>query len=142
MVSIQKALYTLTTIFCIESDCMQTQELLQIRKQKGQEIAKTGKVKLNGNKWLVPSQSINRYYDVILRLDKSECNCPDFIERALKCKHIFAVELTVSKSSNRDGSVTVTKTKRITYAQGWSSYNKAQTSELKVIVCKPKNFCK
>ena len=111
---------------------MSAQEQIQIRKQKGLEIAKTGKVKLNGNKWVVPSQSLNKYYDVILRLDKSECNCPDFSERGMKCKHIFAVEITVSKSYNPDGSVSVTKTKRITYPQEWSTYNKAQTSELKL----------
>jgi transposase len=111
---------------------MEMQNQLQIRKAKGLEIAKTGKVKLSGNKWVVPSQSLNRYYDVTLRLDKSECNCPDFAERSLKCKHIFAVEWTVSKQLNRDGSVTVTKIKRITYAQDWTAYNKAQTSELKL----------
>ena len=111
---------------------MSIQEQIQIRKQKGLEIAKTGKVKLNGNKWTVPSQSLNRYYDVIVRLDKSECNCPDFADRGMKCKHIFAVEITVSKSLNQDGSVTVTQTKRITYSQEWSAYNKAQTSELKL----------
>lgn len=112
---------------------MELQKQLQIRKQKGFEIAKTGKVKMIGNKWSVPSQSLNRSYDVILRLDKSECNCPDFAERGLKCKHIFAVELTVSQSSNRDGSVTaVAKVKRISYAQEWTTYNKAQTSELKL----------
>ena len=111
---------------------MEIQKQMQIRKQKGMAIAKTGKVKLNGNKWSVPSQSLNRYYEVILKLDKSECNCPDFAERGLKCKHIFAVELTVSQSSNPDGSVTVTQTKRITYPQEWSAYNKAQTSEIRL----------
>jgi transposase len=108
---------------------MSIQEQIQIRKQKGLEIAKTGKVKLNGNKWIVPSQSLNKYYDVILKLDRSECNCPDYQERQIKCKHIFAVEITVSRSLNRDGSVTVTQTKRIIYPQDWSNYTKAQNEE-------------
>ena len=111
---------------------MEYQKQLQIRKAKGLEIAKTGKLSLQGNKWRVPSQSLNKYYDVILKLDKSVCSCPDYSERQMKCKHIFAVELTVSKSLNQDGSVTVTQTKRITYPQEWSAYNKAQTSELKL----------
>lgn len=93
------------------------QKQMQIRKQKGLEIAKTGKVRLTENKWTVPSQSLNRYYEVILGIDKSVCNCPDFAERGLKCKHIFAVEMTVSKSLNQDGSVTVTQAKRIAYSQ-------------------------
>jgi transposase len=108
---------------------MELQKQLQIRKIKGLEIAKTGKINLQGNKWRVPSQSINKYYDVTLKLDKSECNCPDYQERQIKCKHIFAVELTVSKSLNQDGSVTVTHTKRITYAQNWKAYDIAQTNE-------------
>ena len=111
---------------------MEYQKQLQIRKAKGLEIAKTGKLSLQGNKWRVPSQSLNRYYDVILKLDKSECNCPDYSERQIKCKHIFVVEITVSQSLNQDGSVTLTQTKRITYPQEWSAYNKAQTSELKL----------
>ncbi len=108
---------------------MEYQKQLQLRRQKGIEIAKTGRVKMQGNKWSVPSQSINKYYDVILRLDKSVCNCPDYQERAIKCKHIFAVEITVSKSLNQDGSVTVTQTKRITYSQNWPAYNASQIQE-------------
>ena len=109
---------------------MNVQEQVQIRRQKGQEIAKTGKVKLNGNKWIVPSQSTTKAYEVILRLDKSTCNCPDYEERQMKCKHIFAVEITVTKQINEDGTATITK--RITYSQQWSEYNQAQTSELKM----------
>ena len=112
---------------------MEYQKQLQIRKTKDLEIVKTDKIKQQGNKWAVPSQSINKYYEVILKLDKSVCNCPDYAERQIKCKHIFAVEITVSKSlDRRDGCVTVTQTKRLTYSQEWSAYNKAQTSELKL----------
>ncbi len=113
---------------------MELQRQIQIRKEKGMEIAKIGKVKLYGNKWAVPSQSINRYYDVILKLDKSVCSCPDYEERQIKCKHIFAVEYTVSNRINADGSVTVTHTKRITYPQNWSAYNKSQISEQEVFM--------
>ncbi len=108
---------------------MELQTQLQIRKQKGLEIAKTGKVKMQGDKWSVPSQSLNKHYDVILKLEKSECNCPDHQERGIKCKHIFAVEITVSRSLNRDGSVTVTHTKRVTYSQNWPAYNASQIQE-------------
>ena len=59
---------------------MQTQQI-QIRKQKGQEIAKKGNVKFQGNKWLVPSQSSNKQYEVMLGLGTSNCTCPDFKER-------------------------------------------------------------
>lgn len=115
---------------------------LQIRKAKGLEIAKTGKISLQGNKWRVPSQSINKYYDVTLRLDKSECNCPDYEERQLKCKHIFAVETTVSQSLSQDGRVTVTETKRITYSQNWSAYNASQLNEQELFMKLLGELCK
>ena len=105
----------------------QIQELLQIRKSKGNEIAKNGKIKMNGYKWIVPSQSSNKQYEVILRLDKSVCTCPDFIERGIKCKHIFAVEITLTKTVDNQGNTTITK--RITYKQDWVNYTKAQNEE-------------
>jgi len=104
--------------------------LLQMRKQRGQEIAKTGKVRLQGNTWLVPSQSSNnKQYEVILGLGSSKCNCPDFAERQIKCKHIFAVEVTIVKTIDVKGNVTITETKRIIYAQNWTAYNKSQINE-------------
>ena len=108
---------------------MQIQELLQIRKQKGMEIAKNGNVRLNGYKWSVPSQSSNKTYEVILRIDKSVCNCPDFVERGLKCKHIFAVEITLTKTINKDGTITETKTVKKTYPQMWHEYTESQLNE-------------
>lgn len=108
---------------------MQIQEMLQIRKQKGMEIAKNGNVRLNGYKWSVPSQSSNKTYEVILRIDKSVCNCPDFIERGLKCKHIFAVEITLTKTINKDGTITETKTVKKTYPQMWHEYTASQVNE-------------
>ena len=111
---------------------MELQEQIQIRKEKGIQIAKTGKVKLEGKRWIVPSQSNNRNYEVILRLDKSICNCPDYIEREMKCKHIFAVEVTITKSIDNKGNTTVTQTKRITYSQDWHNYTLAQNQEGKL----------
>ena len=106
------------------------------------EIAKTGNVKLNGYKWSVPSQSSNRQYDVILRLGKSVCNCPDFVERGIKCKHIFAVEITLTKTIDCQGNTTVTQTKRITYPQNWKAYNTAQINEQELFMKLLVDLCK
>ena len=108
---------------------MQIQELLQIRKNKGKEIAKNGKIKMEGYKWVVPSQSSNKEYDVVLRLDRNTCTCQDFLGRGIKCKHIFAVEITLTKTVDNQGNTTITQTKRITYKQDWTNYTKAQTQE-------------
>ena len=118
---------------------MEYQEMLQIRKQRGVEIAKTGKVRYNQGKWLVPSQSINRCYEVILKIDKSECTCQDFAERGIKCKHIFAVEITLSRKRGIDGSIT--EVKKITYKQVWPKYDKAQTQQKELFLKLLNDLC-
>jgi hypothetical protein len=54
----------------------------------------------------------------------------------MPCKHIHAVEYTLRRKENADGSVTTTQTvtvtetkKRRTYPQVWPAYNRAQTNE-------------
>ena len=109
---------------------MQIQEQLQIRKEKGYEIAKTKKIVMEGHKWIVPSQnSINKKYEVTLYLNRQVCTCPDFTGRGLKCKHIFAVQITIEKEIDGSGNVSITHTKRITYKQDWPNYDKAQTQQ-------------
>ncbi|MCL4379665.1 MAG: SWIM zinc finger domain-containing protein [Candidatus Marsarchaeota archaeon] len=92
---------------------MQIQEQLQIRKQKGLQIVQSGKVIMQGHKWIVPSRTTNKRYEVVLYLNRQECNCPDFLERGIKCKHIFAVKITITKETN--GSETKI-TKKLAYA--------------------------
>lgn len=45
-------------------------------------------------------------------------------------KHAFYIEYTLSKSINKDGTITTTKTQRITYGQDWRNYTKAQEVRL------------
>ncbi len=47
----------------------------------------------------------------------------------MKCKHIHAVEISVSREVRPDGTTTVTKTVRVTYGQNWPAYNAAQIHE-------------
>lgn len=94
----------------------------------------------NGHGWSVPSQSGAGQYTVTgLPTDVSaaapHCTCPDYETRAVKCKHIFAVEYVIQRETNVDGSTTVTETVRVTktvrrtYPQNWPAYNAAQTNE-------------
>jgi hypothetical protein len=39
---------------------------------------------------------------------------------------------TLKKKVEKDGSTTITQTKKITYSQDWKAYNKAQTSEIEL----------
>lgn len=87
------------------------------------------KLRRKGNLWIVPSQSGDDPYIVDLTGDCPRCTCPDHTVRQVKCKHIWAVEYTVKRETVPDGTITVTKTKRITCKQDWPAYNAAQSHE-------------
>ncbi len=60
----------------------QIQELLQERKQRGLEIAKTKHIINKDGVWLVPSASNPRkIYQVRLTLEGGICDCEDFAKR-------------------------------------------------------------
>lgn len=112
---------------------------MDAREQKGLEIATKAKLTRDGKLWLVPSQNSNEQYTVDTTFDKPRCTCRDFEFRSAKCKHIYAVEITIQKRSRtvkiENGQTTVTdvtetvKVKRVTYKQDWPAYNAAQTHE-------------
>ncbi len=107
---------------------------MNVREQKGIEIAQRLKIQKQGNKWIVPSQTGKGKYEVDLEGKEPHCTCPDFELRGLKCKHIYAVEYTIkSETTHENGTTTVTttvtKTTRVTYKQDWPAYNMAQTNE-------------
>jgi transposase len=111
------------------------------RQQRGLEIAARCRVmQRRGLGWSVPSQSGQGKYTVTglpfsMDGEAPTCTCPDYETRAVKCKHIFAVEYVIERERNADGSTTVTETvsvtKRVrrTYPQNWPAYNAAQTNE-------------
>lgn len=106
------------------------------REQRGQEIAARLKIRRIEAGWSVPSQTTGGRYTVTPHGESYRCTCPDHTIRRAKCKHIIAVEITVSQemTAQTDGettTVTVTeiKTKRVTYRQDWPAYNKSQTEE-------------
>src|SRR3989338_4761542 len=105
------------------------QEQVLVRKERGREIAKTSRITKNGNKWIVPSQSGAGAYTVVSNGFEASCTCPDYEVRRCKCKHIWSVQLTVTKEVDTEGNVTITKTVRKTYAQDWHNYNISQQVE-------------
>ncbi len=105
----------------------------EIRRDKGKQIAQTCRImhRERGG-YVVPSQSGSGCYIVKYENLKPVCECPDFEKRnvlGIKCKHIWAVEITINKQTNEDGSTTITKTVRMSYSQDWHAYNQAQTHE-------------
>lgn len=101
----------------------------QLRKERGLLIAKTSRIEQTDKGWKVPSQSGHGFYMVSSDGFGARCNCLDHEIRHCKCKHIWAVELIVTREIDNLGNVTITQTVRKTYSQNWSSYDKAQTNE-------------
>lgn len=106
------------------------QEQIEVRKQRGYEIAKTSRIIRNDKgQWKVPSQSGHGFYIVESNGFEAKCNCPDHEQRKCKCKHLWAVELIVTKQIDQEGNMTITQTVRKTYRQDWKNYNLSQQIE-------------
>jgi len=69
-----------------------------IREEKGMAIAQNhNQVKrIEADTYTVKSQSNDHEYKVFKVSDEWFCECPDHVYRHVKCKHIFAVEFSVS----------------------------------------------
>lgn len=103
------------------------------REQRGLAIAALSKLSRKNGVWEVPSQSGNGKY-VVQHGENPKCSCPDFETRQCKCKHVFAVEFTIERERNFDGSETLTRSmtvteKATTYKQDWPAYDRAQSIE-------------
>jgi transposase len=107
---------------------------MNVRELKGLQIADKQNIARHNGLWLVPSQAGAGMYKV--NAEKQTCSCPDYDIRRSKCKHIFAVEVTIQRTHTavtKNGETTVTETVKVTekrtYRQEWPAYNKAQTQE-------------
>jgi len=77
----------------------QTLQLLEVRRMKGEQIADTeGNIeRIDGNTYRVHSQTSDVWYGVRHNFRGWSCDCADYKFRGLgKCKHTFAVELSVA----------------------------------------------
>ena len=119
-------------------------------------IASRYKLKPTNGVWSVPSESSNDRYRV--DPEAGRCSCPDNEVRKVKCKHQWAVEITMQRETIKtvettqhpDGSTTTTaretvkttKTARVTYPQDWPAYNAAQTHEKDLFVTLLHGLCR
>ena len=120
---------------------------IDAREQKGLVIAATCRLKKKGQAWLVPSQTGKGSYTVVPDEHEPHCSCPDHETRGGRCKHIHAVEITIKREQNPDGSVTETRTltlteKRTTYPQNWPAYNQAQNNEKELFQKLLRDLCR
>ncbi len=74
------------------------------------------------------------------------CTCPDHRDRAIKCKHMFAVDFVQTRQREPDGTETITRTfkvtEKVTYKQDWPNDNKAQTREKKMFQAILSDLCR
>ena len=115
---------------------------MEAREERGLVIAATSKIEKNKLGWKVPSQSGNGTYIVNLDHDSPFCTCPDFETRQQKCKHIYAVEYTIKRELGDNGTITETRTVKVTYGQDWTAYNDAQTEEKSRLMALLAELCK
>lgn len=102
------------------------------REERGLVIAAMVKLSRTKDGWLVPSQTTaSKSY--IVDPVAGKCTCLDHQEAGYKCKHIHAVEITIKREINEDGSITETKsitfTEKRKYTQNWEAYNESQRVE-------------
>ena len=120
----------------------QTQDIKKLnREQRGKLIFENGRIRKQNNYWIVGSQTSFNAYKVTFNGHEPKCNCLDCQKRKSKCKHIFAVELYLKRQIDEKGKITETKGVKITYAQNWSAYNKAQTNEKLLFMKLLKDLC-
>ena len=118
---------------------------MDAREQRGLIIAALCKLnKTNKDSWLVPSQSGQQIYQVDPK--RQTCSCLDHKEGGFKCKHLFAVEITMKRECLPDGTMieteSVTFTKKTTYKQDWKAYNSAQAVEKERFQILLKDLCR
>lgn len=65
------------------------------REQLGLEIAALTKLTTDGMLWRVPSQTTETIYTV--NHTQGTCSCTDYGTRKVKCKHLYAIEYTLSR---------------------------------------------
>ena len=76
---------------------MTPEKLEKAREERGLEIAnkKSQITRIDATTYSVVSQAGNGQYVVCLSEDEWRCECPDHRFRGVKCKHIFAVEISI-----------------------------------------------
>ena len=103
------------------------------REVRGKSIADQGNQikKVNDHSFKVKSQSGSGFYEVKATPNGMTCDCPDFVYRGGKCKHIAATRyyLEIEKDTPTG---TVTEKVHLTYTQAWNAYNEAQKAEIKL----------
>jgi len=104
---------------------------LDSREVRGKAIAEQGDQikKVNDHSFKVKSQSGSKVYEVKTTPNGMTCDCPDFVYRGGKCKHIQATRYYLEIEKDTPHGI-VTEKVHLTYTQAWNAYNEAQKAEV------------
>ena len=109
---------------------------MNARQGRGTALSQSKGIKqVRDGLWTVPSATGHGSYAVDAKA--GTCTCPDHETRAVRCKHLFAVEVvmketvveTVTKAGGSESVRETTREVRVRYTQNWPAYNAAQTNE-------------
>ena len=101
------------------------------RELRGKAIADQGNQikKVNDRSFKVKSQSGGGFYEVKATESGMTCDCPDFVYRGGKCKHIAATRYYLEIDKETPTGI-VTEKVHLTYTQALIAYNEAQKAEV------------
>src|SRR5271157_3067117 len=104
-----------------------------IRDVRGKAISDQGNQikKISDHSFKVKSQSGNGFYEVKSTESGMTCDCPDFVYRGGRCKHIAATRYYLEVQKETPEGI-VTEKVHLTYSQAWNAYNAAQKAEIKL----------
>lgn len=106
---------------------------MDLREEKGLQIAATAKLQRSGERWFVPSQShAGDFYTVKPDISNPHCTCPDHESLQVRCKHIYAAQFVAQREQGDESQLNApvaATAGRKTYPQKWPAYNQAQTQE-------------
>lgn len=104
---------------------------MDTRQLKALEIAARMRITQKDDAWIVPSQSGNGSYRVVLSPRGDSCTCPDFELTAKECKHIYAARFVCERDYGGQRLLIdpTPPPARKTYTQNWPAYNLAQSQE-------------
>src|SRR5580704_15970544 len=104
---------------------------MDMRELKALELAARAKIVADNGAWLVPSQSGNQPYRVVVWPGAESCTCEDFQLRQAACKHVIAARLVEEREGKKKAPPIDTDTApaKPTYPRDWRAYDEAQTTE-------------
>ncbi len=107
---------SLIFVLCCYIAVVKEMQIILSREERGRQIAEDQDAiqRLRDEAYRVRSQTGQNWYDVTLRESGWVCTCPDHLYRNMKCKHLWAVELSRKlreqvKQSVVIGPVTITE---------------------------------